>query len=73
MSAMLAWVIYEKPSDFSELYVIRIHDITTEDLKPTNYFWVVDSIDKARACVPNGLVRFMREEADEEQIVETWL
>jgi hypothetical protein len=73
MSAMLAWVIYEKPSDFSEQYVIRIHNITDEGLKPTHYFWVVDSIDKARACVPSYLVRFVREEADEKQIVETWL
>lgn len=64
-------VIYEKPKDFPENYVVRIWDTT----KPTNIVYVSDDLEKCRKEINElGLMlRMGAENADDPCIVEVWI
>lgn len=71
------WTIFENPSDFPGKFVVRIFTANGEpphepipNRRPTA---VVDTLEEARAALPEGLTRFSRDEKDDPVIVEVWL
>jgi hypothetical protein len=72
------WVIYERPKDFPDQFVMREHHIKggknggPNEVRPTEHFYTADSIAELRRKVPAGKQRIERIEGDEPQIVEWW-
>lgn len=67
------WVVYYNPEDFPGKYVVRVHELRPDGLKPLSEAWIGDTLAEARASIPPGLVRIPRVEEDFRSIVETWL
>ncbi len=63
------WVVYEKPSDFPDKFVLRkwLNDEPTEEIQ------TADTLEDIRKKVPEGLVRLSRDLKDDPVIVEVWL
>lgn len=68
------YVIYERPRDFPNHWVVLAWDIVRGQLEPTPHGDVVlaDSLEAARDSVPPGLIRLGRNPSDEQTIVEVW-
>lgn len=68
------YTIYKDPLDFPGKYVVRLWEAhpPIEDPLP-QHTTVFDSLDEARASLPPGLYNLGRFDADEPQIVETWV
>lgn len=69
------FVVYERPKDYPDRYVLRkwvIGAVENEPL-PTEWFVIADSLEAVRKFVPNWCVRIHRNEWDEPQIVESWI
>jgi len=68
------WVIYKNPSDYPNKYVVRclvaVKGEVLADMEPTT---VVDTLEAARARVPDGTVMVARHPSDDPVIVEVWL
>jgi hypothetical protein len=73
VSEIYQWVIYENPSDFPGKLVVRQWRIDARglqvDLDPTA---VVDTLEAARAVVPEGAYRLDPMPEDDPVIVEVW-
>jgi hypothetical protein len=71
---MTVWVIYERPRDFPQGYVLRAqYAMRGGAVKPSADAWYADDADKLRAIVPFGLARMPRMPDDDPKIVETWI
>jgi len=75
VAELYMWVIYERPSDFPDAWVVRKWRTgpggRLEVALTCNTF---DSLERARAeGVPAGTVRIHRGPNDDPVIVETWL
>lgn len=66
------WVIYERPRDFPDGFIVRRWDINGPDPIPGPAY-AEPTLEAARRHVPPGLVRLPRFENDEPHIVEAWL
>lgn len=67
------WVVYYDPLDFPGKFVVRQqhalpNGAVAYDFKPC----VRDTLEEARACIPEGLFWMPRAEQDVRAIVETW-
>lgn len=71
MSELVQYVIYERPSDHPEGYVVRQWRITRHGAQPEGYI-VADSLQAARDRVPLGKVCLDRQPDDDPCIVEVW-
>lgn len=73
---MKIWVIYEKPTDFPDQFVMREHHIkggkNDRAVTPTDNFYTADSIAELRRKIPAGKQKVLRHQDDEAQIVEWW-
>jgi hypothetical protein len=67
------YVIYEKPSDYPDGFVVRLHVATAEGSYPTDSAITCSTSEEARLAIPDGLVCITRSEGDDKTIVETWL
>ena len=67
------WTVYKRPTDYPHGFVARLHLVGSGMHGPTNLAHYGATLDAVRAKLPNGLVCMQRNEADEAQIVETWL
>lgn len=72
---MSIWTIYYDPRDYPGKYVTRRHDIFRDNRPPqaSREHYVGNTLDEVRARIPLGLVRLLRSEGDEPQIVECWV
>lgn len=76
MSAVLSmWTVYERPSDYPELYVARRWDIVRHAREPvwTDDVRTAPTLEGLRALLPPGLHCMPRQHGDEPQVVEVWL
>lgn len=73
--ALNMWTVYDRPKDFPEKIVARRFVLSRRDgLWPTNDMIGGATLDEIRQVFTLvGLTRLPRNEADEPQIVETWL
>lgn len=64
------FVIYCKPMDFPDNYVIRMFN----GAAPTPYAMLANTLPEARKCIPaSAYLRVPRSKHDSLPIVETWL
>jgi hypothetical protein len=67
------WVVYERPSDFPDHYVVRMHWVHSRGGGAAMIGGLYVSLEEARADVPPGCVRFGRDACADPVILETWL
>jgi hypothetical protein len=68
------WTIYHNPLDYPGMWVLRRWDVIPGGgLRPHGQACICYSLEHARAGVPEGLVCFPRNEADDPAIFETWI
>lgn len=72
------YVIYERPKDFPDKFVVRKWSIVDGEEKAIpmadkNLFVTADTLEEARGFVPKDRYRIPRAQEDEPQIVETWI
>lgn len=66
------WVIYERPIDYPDHFVVRPHHVlpTGTDVGDAMLF---ESLEAARAAIPQGLVCEQADPMDARCIVESWM
>lgn len=72
MTHLVQWTIYKNPRDYPNKFVLRACVIGPRGVQPVEGVCVVDTLDEARARVPEGLVRLPRFANDDPVIVEVW-
>lgn len=71
---MEAYVIYKRPMDYPDNFVVRCYMIGKAKLFiDTIPHLVCDTLEEARQSIPHGLVRTEREDKDALCVVETWI
>jgi hypothetical protein len=70
---MKNWVIYERPQDYPEHYVMRLWLVVNGRLIITPVTKFAKTLEDIRKDVPPGLICFLRDESDVPQLVETWM
>ena len=73
MTPLNMWVVYERPTDHPDHFVVRRWEVDNWRSTATADFSLADDLDGARAKVPPGLACIARHPSDEPQIVEVWL
>lgn len=69
MNTLNLFVLYKRPLDYPEHFVVR----RWENDKPTHDVWLADTLEGARGKLPPGLYRLARDPGDDPVIVETWI
>lgn len=64
------WTIYDHPSDYPRHYVVRATIVGRS--VPSERVQLADTLEEARALVPDGLFCLARSPGDDPVIVETW-
>lgn len=68
------WTIYVHPADYPGQFVVRRFACGAFGVLPDKKPWhVCDSLEEARASIPDGLTSFARADDDDPCILETWL
>lgn len=67
------WVIYEKPLDFPNSFVVRQWIVNNGESQPEPGYILAPDLATARAAIPAARYRLPRSERDEPQIVEVWV
>ena len=62
---MEMYTIYEKPLDYPDKFVVRKWLIGKGIFGATEQFWLADTLEAARECVPRGLFRNPRFDGDD--------
>jgi hypothetical protein len=73
---MEMFVVYERPRDYPDKFVVRRWWIGTGSGKPEadqDWFYLGKTLEDVRAQVPEGCFRLNRDPNDEPQIVEFWI
>lgn len=67
--SLILYVVYEKPTDYPDLYVIRkfISDI------PDEIVGLGETLEKVRQYLPKGVVNIGRNDEDDPVIIEVWI
>lgn len=63
------FTVYKNPRDFPGKYVVRLFDGT----RPMRLITIRDTLDEARATIPEGFYCVQKSPDDDPVIVETWL
>lgn len=69
LRSVAIFCIYDHPTDYPDHFVVRLWD----GEEPTNTIVLANTLEEARAAIPQGLARFSRTEGDDPKIVETWI
>jgi hypothetical protein len=68
------WVIYARPSDYPDHYVIRRQYVNQDGSISYNMnSHLFPDLQSARQFIPTGRIRFNRSPDDDPVIVESWL
>lgn len=71
---MRVWVIYERPTDCPDGYVLRAqYAMRGGTVVPDTIAWYATSADKLRSILPGGVVNIGRQDADDAKILECWI
>lgn len=66
------YVIYERPKDFPNNYVVRRYTFFPGRVEIGEYL-LADSLEQARSFIPLGFVPIGRDPTDDPVIIETWI
>lgn len=67
------WTVYENPSDYPGMWVLRGFDVGTEGVRRREECAVADSLEMIRAQLPPGLARLAPIPGDDPVIYESWV
>ena len=70
---LLMWVIYERPLDYPDSFVVRRWWAEAGKANADPQAALFKTLEEARASLPRGLYCLGRTEGDEPQIREVWL
>ena len=70
---MSIFVIYKNPSDYPNEFVVRVWVVAGIVVPLQRPLVVVDTIEQARAAMPDGLFKMDRQDDDDPCIVEAWM
>jgi hypothetical protein len=70
---MIVWTIYDHPRDSPDKFVVRAHRSGKGFTQPSDEATHHNTLEEARAAIPEGLVWFDRQPEDDKAILETWL
>ena len=73
MNELKQYVIYDHPKDHPHFFVVREWIIGRGELRHGRMMGVAETLDKARAIVPEGLACIPRYPEDDPVIVEVWM
>jgi len=73
MKELHMWTVYERPTDYPDGFVARLHLIGAGETRPTMKAFFGPTLQSVRDKLPRGMVRLERMPNDEPQIVEVWL
>lgn len=74
MRALSMWVIYERPRDYPEHFVVRRWEVAQRGgPRPTSDAWLAPSLSAARCAVPAGRFNMGRAQQDDAVISEVWI
>jgi hypothetical protein len=72
--ALPIWTVYERPRDYPAGYVARMFTIGAEGAKATGHAMKCLELEPIREKLHRaGLVLIPREDADEREIIESWV
>jgi hypothetical protein len=66
------YVIYRHPRDHPRDYVVRRWSLDRGYPLPTADYQLATNLPAARSLLPPGLLRFDRDSADDQCVVESW-
>jgi hypothetical protein len=75
-TVMEMFVVYDRPLDYPEHYVMRrwiIGAVEGQPIPDKDYFVIAKTLDEVRVAIPPHCVRLERDPNDEPQIVESWI
>lgn len=67
------WTIYKSPADYPGVFVVRRCRIMADQIVHDLSCLIADTLDIARAMVPEGLINLGRMPDDDPAIVEVWV
>lgn len=67
------WVIYERPADYPNDYVLRPQLASRDGVTIPPQAWTSPTLARIRSLVPPGLTRLPRQPHDDPSIYEVWL
>jgi hypothetical protein len=74
VNPLCVWVIYEKPRDFPNHFVVRRQwAVGKNHIEVDRECHLTRTLEEARKLIPLGLYRFPRDPSDDPFIVESWL
>lgn len=68
--AITFWVIYNRPLDFPESWVLRAQFSTKNGVEPHNVVWTADTKEKLVAILPRGCT-FMGRQPDDNPYIDS--
>ena len=71
-SELRMFTIFDRPTDYPRHFVVRAFTIAVGGPVPNDRVQLADSLDEARALIPEGLACMTRSPEDDPVIVETW-
>lgn len=66
------WTIYDHPSDYPDSFVVRPFSVGLVSA-PCAVHAVADTLEEARATLPQGLIQIGLLPDDDPRIAETWI
>jgi len=71
--ALAIWTVYDRPSDYPEGFIARLHEFADGESNPTGTT-MTGTLEQMQAWFERaGLAKISRSPEDEPQIVEVWL
>lgn len=70
---MIFYAIYYNPIEFPNRFVTRPWLVEGEDVRPQSLLAVCDTLEAARAVLPNERIWIDRQPEDDISLVETWI
>lgn len=68
------WVIFDRPADYPEHFVVRRQDVLPDhSIVVGKQVTLAKSLAEARAAVPDGLHNLGRQPGDVPSVVEVWI
>lgn len=67
------WVIYRKPADYPQGYVVRRWLVDADAMVPDENAEYARNLEGARAKIPQGMTSLPRLAGDDPCIVEVWM
>lgn len=71
--ALPMWTIYNRPKDFPDGYIARMHEVGGDRAGPSPIVLTLELHELREVFRDAGLICIARHESDDPKIVETWV